>query len=367
MTFALIVQDTTATAIAIFVSNLYDGAASAPQTVDIQVSPRPDFQFCVCPIYTISPDAAATLTSLNQSADYYMRARRRYSDGSVDRDWTATVGARTKDGMPQAVAPQKIMIEPTLMVLPSPILNFADTLNVTVPGYPMQNLARDSPVAWRGIHPTTFICAFNVPTPIDTIAVLNTNLGESATMQIRAGNTVVQATGASPLFQTETMPFRASANLPGRNGYHGLYRLGAQRTYPWWSITIVAAPIAGMIHVEHLIAGVAMVSKNHSNDKNETAAPLTTVSRSRAGVADRVFGRPMRKVDFDLSFVSEAQYETIYGRLWQQQNNPVLVVPNAKEGGFLHDRILYGDLAQARIVNPSSPRFSMSLSINSII
>ena len=46
---------------------------------------------------------------------------------------------------------------------------------------------------------------------------------------------------------------------------------------------------------------------------------------------------------------------------------PSITFVNGKPGSFLHDRILYGTLPQFRTVNPVSPRYSLSLSIDSII
>lgn len=370
MTFVMTATPVNATSVTLAFSGLSDNAATAPTSLYVQISPRPDFQFCVAPIYTMTTSSPQTYASFNQRSNYYLRARRRYSDGSVDIDWSATVACRTPDGAPRSTAPQNIMVAPTLLVVPEPIIAFYDYFAETLPGYPMENLRRDSPVAWRGSNgsdPKTHAILFNVAGPVDTVALLNTNLPESATIRVVAGATATQAY-QNPSFDTGVLPFRASPNLPGRNGYHGLVRLPASLpVYSWWGVQIISDVPTGMIHAEHLVAGLSMVSKNYSNDKNESPVPFTTVSRSRAGAVDRVSGLPMRKVDFDLSMLSEAQYETIYGQLWRQQNNAVLVVPNARAGGFIHDRILYGDLTSGRTVSPSSPRFTLSLSVNSII
>ena len=123
----------------------------------------------------------------------------------------------------------------------------------------------------------------------------------------------------------------------------------------------------GVLSVDHLIMGQNRVSKNHALEKIETPAPFTSSERKRSGIVDRVRGMPMRKVDFELQMLTEAQYETIYGDLWRLENEPVLVVPNSKSGAFLHDRILFGDLTGGRTVNPSSPRYNRQFTINSII
>src|SRR3546814_7011854 len=60
------------------------------------------------------------------------------------------------------------------------------------------------------------------PEPIDTIALLQSNIPEDATVLIRVGTTSATADANYGPY-----PFRASANVPGRPGYHGLFRLPA--------------------------------------------------------------------------------------------------------------------------------------------
>ena len=75
----------------------------------------------------------------------------------------------------------------------------------------------------------------------------------------------------------------------------------------------------------------------------------------------------MRRVEFDISMMTEAQYELAYGDLHRFENEAVLVVPNSKTGAFLHDRILFGDLRGSRTVNPFTPRYTRSFTIESLI
>src|SRR3546814_14079108 len=92
-------------------------------------------------------------------------------------------------------------------------------------------------------------------------------------------------------------------------------------------------------------------------DKNEVGVDLGSLERLRSGNPNRIRGYRMRRVDFDLAALTEAQYETQYGDLhWRVGGtDPVLIVPNSKSGAFLQDRILYGAITAGRPVNSYSP------------
>jgi hypothetical protein len=337
-------------------------------TIDLQISPRVDFQFCVCPIYSIARGGAYTAPGLNQRSTLYARARNRLANGTVD-DWSPVIGFRTADATARVTAPGLVLMDLATIVKPEPILAFVDSNAETLPGYPLENLAIDAPVAWRGVkgggvHSFVFQTGGS---PVDTFALLRANAPEATTVTISGGATMAAALSGSPTFTTGALPFRASANLERRAGYHGIFRLDAPQSFPWWRVTIAAALPGDMIHLEHLVVGLNRVTKNHSVDKSETPTTQTTVDRRRSGVVDRVFGIPMRKVDFELSMLTEQQYETNYGDLVYHENEAMLVIPNSKAGAFLHDRILYGDMQGSRISNPFSPRFTRGFTINSII
>jgi hypothetical protein len=337
-------------------------------SIELQVSPRRDFKFCVCPIYTgLIPGSPRSWGALNQRSTYYFRARARLADGSAEL-WSNVVAARTLNGPPQNYASGAVTIEPTIVVTPEQIMRFAAGMS-SMPGFPAANLAIDAPVAFQQLSTYAAPYYYNyiawdmgANASIDTIALLNTNLPEDAVMSLRCTNNPDYVTDRVDLLTLS--PFRASPNLPGRMGYHCFKRF-APPPARYWAIDIRSSAV--FLHAEHLIVGTARVSKNHSRDKSETANPQTTSERNRLGLVDRQSGLPMRKVEFDLSALTETQYETLYGDLIYRANEPILVVPNSKNGAFLHDRILYGDLSGGRVVNVSSPYFTRSFSVDSII
>lgn len=362
MTIGLTVTASTATT-----ATFGFAAMGASGTVELQISPRDDFQFCVCPTYTgLARATPYTHTGLNQRCTYFARARTRLVSGLAE-PWSNVVGFRTADGAAQAYPNGGVLIEPTLIVLPAPVIDLAGFASLT--GFPVSNLVRDSPVGWRAtgnlISGTYYYLLIfdRAGAEIDTIALLNTNLPEDATVSISSGDNADYVTGQVGIFAG---PFRASANTPGRRGYHGLLRLGAQIPGRYVRIDI-GSPALKMIHVEHMVVGKARVSKNYSTEKTEQPVPQTSLERRRSGIVDRQKGYPMRKVDFDLSTMSETQYETLYGDLHLYQNEPVLVVPNTRANSFLHDRILYGDLSGGRVVNVNSPIFTRGFTIESLI
>ncbi len=359
----IIMKSGTPTATEVTISTL---GFPASGTMEYQVSPRADFAFCVCPIYSSTPSTSLTIGGLNQRCTYFFRFRSRGTNG-IAGAWSNVIAIRTADGGAQAIAPAAIMITPAIFVVPEVPISIEGTS--TIAGFPAINVLRDAAVGWKATRPDQYswIDAQFGGQPIDTIAVLNTNLPEACAILIQAAPTFESyAANDGSVVNLYVGAFRASPNLPGRMGYHGIFQF-APTTLPWIRVAFGNGKTANTTYVEHIIFGRNRVTKNHSLDKSETPQPKTSSDRLRTGAPDRVFGLPMRKVDFELQMLTEAQYETVYGDLWQREGEPVFVVPNSKSGGFLHDRMLYGDLQGGRIVNPSSPRYNRQFSILSII
>lgn len=336
--------------------------APAGGVLEMQASYTSDFKFCVCPRVDVANAATTGMYyGLNPGTTYYLRARHRASNGTVS-NWSNTTAGRTQPGIARNTAPAAIMIEPAILVVPSPVLLWASSTERV--GFPALNLGYDGPVGWSsqsgGGH---VVIAEIAPEPIDTIAILNTNAAHDATVTVEGGSSAVSFT------YSHTAPFRASPALPGRPGYHALIRLPSPQGFPFWRVTINSANTSNVFYAEHMIFGLNRSTKNYTKDKVETLQDLGSLDRSRNGNPHRVSGKRMRRVDFDISALSEAQYETQYGDLWQRvgATDPVLVVPNSKQGAFLHDRILYGAITGGRVVNTFSPRYTRSFTIDSVI
>lgn len=349
----------TATSVSLFFNNL-----AGDGTIDLQLAHNPDFAFCACPVLSVPRAEAAVIEGLNQRATVYARCRPRRASGLLE-PWSGTVAFRTADGPAQNTAPAPVMIEPVLFVVPEPVMSW--TASSAAPGFPAANLGIDAPVGWKSTAAPSFIDAMLSGAPIDTIAVLNTNIPEDGTVSIFAApSTEALNTGVGRVAVLAAAPFRASANLPGRPGYHGLFRFDPV-SMPCWRVSIDGTLPTDTIWVEHVIFGKNRATKNHSIDKSEAALPRGSVDRTRSGIADRPDGLPMRRVEFEISMMTEAQYETTYADLHRFENEAVLVVPNSKAGAFLHDRILFGDLRSSRTINPFAPRFTRSFTIESLI
>lgn len=336
---------------------------AADGTNEIQIAIRPDFKYCVSPILTgYARGSAPVVAGLNQDCPYYARVRAKRASGAYEA-WSPTTPFRTPVNAARVTAPASVMIKPAVLVVPCPVVQWISA--TAIAGYPPANLGIDAPVAFRSAHATVHQFAARIAwEPIDTIALLMTNMPEDATVQFHAGQTTGYLDYVSPVF-----PARASANMPGRPGYHGLFRLPEPQAYQYWRATVTAACPGGILHIEHAVFGRNRVSKNHSYDKNESGLDLGSLERTRSGNPNRVNGYRMRKVDFDISMMSEAQYETQYGDLhWKVGGtDPVFVVPNSKEGGFLHDRMLYGAISAGRVVNPATPVYTRNFTIDSLI
>lgn len=336
---------------------------AADGTNEIQIGIFKDFEFCVAPVITgLARGSTPLIWKLNQATSYYIRVRSRRASG-VAEPWSIVYPFRTPVNAAQVTTPAAVMVQPSVVVTPVPITTIAS--GTSVAGYAVDNLLIDAPVAWRSIHNSSHQFTLRMaPEPIDTIALLQSNIPEDATVTFAAGTTTAYSG-----YTSGALPFRASANVPGRPGYHGLFRLPAAQSFEHWRVTIAANCPGSLLHLEHAVFGKNRVTKNMAADKNEVGVDLGSLERLRSGNPNRIRGARMRRVDFDLAALTEAQYETQYGDLhWRVGGtDPVLIVPNSKSGAFLHDRILYGAITAGRAVNSYSPYFTRNFAIDSLI
>src|SRR6478752_6036979 len=126
-------------------------------TIQIQYATRPDFNFCVAPLYVIAAAASHTMQQLNQLTTYYVRARE-VTSGGIALSWVSTRGFTTSAGGARDLTVPAVMITPSSIVVPAPVLEW-QSVTPQVAGYPVANLGIDAPVAWRS-QPTGGVFAF---------------------------------------------------------------------------------------------------------------------------------------------------------------------------------------------------------------
>lgn len=347
------------------------GFAAVDSRMDLQISTRPDFRFGLAPIKTNQVQAAqVVITGLVQRTRYYVRARERNAAGNVIGDWTNVVAFYTPNADALDVTPAGVMVRPGFLVVPEYVQQWI--AGDEQAGHPASNLGTDSPNdQWWSIAALPYTLEVELSgAPVDTIALLETNLPRAATWSVKAGNSLANVRGGAPAYSTAPQQFHASPNIGGKHGYHGLIRLPAPQAYRFWRVEIAgAAASLGILNAAYAVFGLARTAKNIAADKLEAAMDLGGLDRTREGNPDRRVGFKMRKVDFEIALMSEAQWETQFADLHRLigLTEPALVVPNSKEGSFLHDRILFGPVSTMRTTQPFTPRFTKQLSVESLI
>lgn len=346
----------------------FTGIAGAATDLALQFSIRPDFKFAIAPVHVIAGKPAnATVPGLTPSTSYYVRARELIN--GVGQAWTDKIAFRTAEGPAPVLDPVSITHDKAMIVVPQPVVSWS--ADNTVAGYPVQNLGYDAPVGWRS-KPAGNVHAFTAaiaPEPIDTIALLMSNVAIDATVTIKAANSAADAQG-SPAFTHGPVPFRASERIYGRLGYHALVRLPGAQSYSHWRVEITSTLFGNLLELQHAIFGKNRATKFHAVDKTRTVVDLGNMTRTRSGGPQRALGWRLRREEFEIAAMREGEYQANYEDLDQRvgTTEPVLVVPNSKEGQYLHDRILYGTLGQgSRSSNLRGPLFTKSFSVDSIV
>lgn len=338
--------------------------------VDVQVSTRPDFLFVLAPIYPYVGAAAAVLSALNQGTLYFIRARERVEATGAVLPWTAALTAYTPVAVAQVTAPLSIMVRPAIIVPPEPAVWTSANAEVARPA---DNLSSDAPAeqCWLSGSAAPALDFDTGGQPIDTVALLGSNAAAATTWQVRSYPTAADRTaGTNVAYNSGAITFHASAGLPGRPAYHGMHRMPVPRAERFWRVTFGGTlPPTNLLAFTYGVVGLARTAKNIAADKVEAALDYGSVERLRDGTPDRRAGFRGRRVEFEIAVMTEAQWETQFSDLRHRiaLSDPVFVLPNTRDGAFLHDRMLYGPMASLRTMQPYSPRFSEQFAIESLI
>lgn len=330
--------------------------------VDIQYGTRPDFIYSIAPIITVPKAATYTFSNLNRAQTYFFRERG-VDSGELRGPWSNTLQMSTLPGVDSVPGFSSVLIQPAIVVVPIKTNGF---VTGSLTGYPNEAMLDGSPsTGWRAtLVANSFTMQFYAGGALmDTVALLDTNLPEAATWRIK----LISLDGTTVLADSGTIAFRASPNLPGRRGYHGFYRFGQAYSVGRVDITLTATLPANIVHVTHLVAGLARVTRNYS-EINLQPFDLGQLQRQRDGSPVGVPGFRGRRVDFTISALTETQHETAYADLADRVglDQPVFIVPNSKSGLYLHDRLLYGPLLSTRAAG-ARLRYDRQFSVESII
>lgn len=372
MTISFGLNDRTQTTIRLEVYNRQFGNGQ----LEVQYGTRPDMDFCIAPSFKMPTDSFIQLPGLNRRQTYYIRARE--IPNVAPLPWSPVYAFTTQAGVEPAVPTAGVLIQPALFVKPMRVNSIVAQGGAPVAGFPIENVFVHSPVAaFRNVSPNFYYdpahqngayTQFTIQTDgsfWDTIAVLDTNFSDQAVIRIQAGNADLSVIPVD----SQNVSFRASSGLSGRRGYHGLYRLSSPVEYGTIRITIYepSNQPGNLSHITHVVVGLGKQARNYS-DLTDQGFDMSTIERQRDGTLDVVRGFRGRKVDFEVSAMTETTFETTFGDLFPRSGytEPMLVIPNSKSGPFLHDRMLYGNVTAGRQTNQQM-RFNRNFSVESII
>lgn len=303
----------------------------------------------------------AAVAGLPADTPFFVRGRS--TNGVARGAWSVPILAAT---LPPAAngAYFGFSIEPSFLIVPEPI-NEISCAEQEV-GSPALNLLGDDPAAaLRSQNANVTIYAHTAGRLSDGVSLLGTMLGEAATWRIRAADTMA-ATAAAPVLDSGVVPFRASPNLGRRPSYHSFFRAGAPVAASWWRIDIVN-PGPTFI-ARNLVIGLVRSSVNYSRGAGTAPWDMGSVNRTLYGTPDRVHGWRGRAVDFQLSWLNEADYQAKWADLDRLvgTTDPVWILPNSKASPFRHDRIGFGTIEQMRGENVRSSKFLQTIEVRSI-
>jgi hypothetical protein len=343
---------------------------SGATDTQIQYSSRLDMKYVPAWSFSLGTSTAATaIAGFNQSSTVYARARAKLSTGLWDT-WSTVQAVYFPLGTAQTFPVGGLQIAPALIVVPHAVLAWSATSEIA--GYPARALGRDDPGSmWMGsLSGGAISIIMQVPpSPVDFLALLESNVPEGMTATVYADNTLAGVQGSTPAFTYAAGQARPSANVPGRRAYHAMIRLPVAQSYPFWRLTLTGTCPGGVLGATYACIGKAKSTRSLSAGKTENVADGGSLSRDRSGNANRTLGVRGRSVDFDLSLLTVAEYEQSYSELRNRigATESAVVVPNSAAGPALHDRILYGVITTSQNTNPYTGKFNQSFSVDSLI
>lgn len=303
----------------------------------------------------------AAVAGLPADTPFFVRGRS--TNGGVPGPWSENLLAAT---MPPAAAGDYFgfSIEPSFLIVPEAIDQIS--CDQEDDGAPALNLLGDDPTATlRSQGANITIYAHTAGRLADGVSLMGTMLGEAATWRVRAGNTIDE-TAAAPGLDSGVVAFRASPNLGMRPSYHSFFRALAPVALPWWRIDITN-PGPTFI-ARNLVIGLVRSSVNFSRGAGHEPYDLGSLQRTVYGTPDRVRGWRGRTVDFQLSWVNEAEFEAKWADLDRLvgTTDPVWILPNSKASPYRHDRIGFGVIEQTRAENVRSSKFLRTIGVKSL-
>ncbi len=255
-------------------------------------------------------------------------------------------------------------IDKAMIVVPETIFitGGADVTTNVNPAYPAGNMLLDDPATtMQSFGPGKFYIDFDTSGAlVDTIAALGTMFNDDAVWTLYSDPT--PATRATTIILNSQ--FRCSPTIGRRRSYHGLHTFTPTTNRAW---RLYFDSVATTI-VRNLVVGLRRQSTNPNKGHGTSMNDRGTFERNRFGSPDIVPGWRGRTVDFDMSWLSEAEYQAKYAMLPIEvgRTKSVLAIPNSKRNIYLNDRIAFGPITDFRGDNPASSKFNAGFSIDSI-
>lgn len=310
-----------------------------------------------------------TVTGLPNGVPFNMRLRAT----NVASAWSNTVFAATSE-VTVDTSYGGFSVDKAMVVVPVQIFNispFAGT-GTPVTGFPGSNLLRDDPQSTFRASKGSFGIDFETSgEPVDTFALLGSLAAQGVTWQILGYTSAAnRSAGTSVIANSNVITYRVSPTIARRRFYHGLHQFGSlsAATTTFWRILFDATALGPQFIARNLVVGKALTSVNASRGSGSSPQDFGSVQRNRFGTPDRIAGWRGRSVDFELSWLNEAEYHAKYAALEQLvgTTQPVLAIANSKRNVFLNDRIAFGNLTGSRAEVVRSGKHTKSFEVASL-
>lgn len=232
------------------------------------------------------------------------------------------------------------------------------------------NLHKSPGLVWRssGNADLWIRGKFGTAQSLNLFSLLAANALPATKIRLRLGSTAAEVDGTAATYDSGIVDFISPAETTDTGVYHAMMRFAAVSVL-WWRIDIIDH--VGDFEAADLIMGSA-VQTGRFYDRGWGIGPhdLGDIEYSRWGVAAETDGQVFRKLDLNLSWVSEAEYKAGMKRIaFACTRQPIFLLFNPEATAGRQDHFYFGRFGQPPFaVNSRKPQhFSMAFTMLSWI
>lgn len=241
-----------------------------------------------------------------------------------------------------------------------------------VAGFAASNLGRHKALGltWKSSGNTNLWVRgqFAASRAIDFMSLISANALPGTLIRLRLGTSQAEVDGGSAPYDSTALAFISPAITRDDGLYHSHLEIGSVQNATWWRIDITGH--TGDFQAAHLVLGNSIEpSRFYNLDFQYGARDLGGLDFSRWGVFDESPGAVLRRLEFTLAWVSEAEFEASFRAMMETPRQIVYLCFDPEANTYRQARTYMGALEKPPFArgNKKPLTFTQDFVLNSMI